>query len=119
MKRVYIALAVLAVALVGVIGWQVVKPSGEPHYQGRSLTYWIRSYRRDQSGVQLIASPEELATADNAVRHIGTNAFPYLLKWLAYAPTRGCAGSRQYPAMCQPPSGALNSSGTTSSKTRA
>ena len=84
-KRAKVVLAVLAVVLVGVIDWQV-ESSGEPSYHGRSLSYWIRSYRRDESLVQLAASPEEVATADDAIRHIGTNAFPYLLKWVAYDP---------------------------------
>jgi hypothetical protein len=41
MKRFKIALAVLAVALVGVIVWQVSQPR-EPVYQGKTLTFWER-----------------------------------------------------------------------------
>ena len=40
-KRVIIALSVLAVALVGVVVWEVVKPSDEPVYKGKPLSFWL------------------------------------------------------------------------------
>jgi C-terminal processing protease CtpA/Prc len=44
-KRVYIALAVLLVMLVGVIGWQVLRER-QPVYQGKRLSVWLKSFDR-------------------------------------------------------------------------
>jgi hypothetical protein len=75
-KRVHIALAVLLVAVGGVIGWQVLRER-EPVYQGKRLSVWLRGYqiwnyqlREDSPGV------------DAAVRQIGTNALPTLFRML-------------------------------------
>jgi HEAT repeat protein len=81
-KRVQVALAVLLVAIVGVIAWQVLGDrEPEPVYQGKALREWLRQYR-----LVLSAGDEERVQARNmaegAVRHIGTNAIPSLLKML-------------------------------------
>ena len=70
-KRVHIALAVLLVALGGVIGWQVLSLR-EPVCEGKRLSFWLRSYSSDGD------SP----VADEALRTIGTNAIPALLAML-------------------------------------
>src|SRR5712691_9374007 len=63
-------------------------PSREPHYQGRSLTDWLNDYAR----TQFANDPEPWtpawtdgdravrARAESAVRQIGTNALPFLMK---------------------------------------
>jgi len=63
-------------------------PTREPRYQGRSLTYWLNDYAR----TQFANDPEPWtpawtdedravrARAESAVRQIGTNALPFLLK---------------------------------------
>ena len=52
----------------------------QPRYQGRSLSAWLAiSY--EQGSV----SDEE---AREAVLHIGTNALPYLLRWIQHQPPR-------------------------------
>ena len=51
----------------------------EPTYHGRVLSSWMKQYDRPAS----LGRKEQAA---DAVRHIGTNAFPYLLKWIAYEP---------------------------------
>lgn len=75
MKRFYIALAVVLVALVGVIGWQVLSGEQEPVYKGRKLSEWLRIDSH---------SPPEVPywLAEDAVRKIGTNGIPTLLRWL-------------------------------------
>jgi len=73
-KRVYIALAVVLVALAGVIAWQALRER-EPVYQGKGLRVWLREYRL---GLNTGASK----VAADAVRHIGTNALPTLLEML-------------------------------------
>jgi hypothetical protein len=49
----------------------------EPRYEGRSLSEWI-----DLAGGVDPTIPEP-AVAD-AIRHIGTNALPWLVRWLRY-----------------------------------
>jgi hypothetical protein len=49
----------------------------EPKYNGKTLTQWLeisRSRRYDNRWPQ----------AEDAVRHIGTNALPWLTKWISY-----------------------------------
>jgi HEAT repeat protein len=47
----------------------------EPEYQGRTLSEWITAYS--------VISDTNSAAAD-ALRHIGTNALPFLVKWVRY-----------------------------------
>jgi len=61
--------------LVGVLGL-VFGPSREPEYRGKRLSEWVEDRR--------IGHFER----DDAVRHIGTNAIPYLMKWIRYEPTK-------------------------------
>jgi HEAT repeat protein len=75
-KRVKIALAVLAVTLVGMIVWQVrqVRQQREPVYQGKPLSEWLlRDNRR---------TGEAHKDAIAAVLQAGTNAIPTLLRML-------------------------------------
>jgi HEAT repeat protein len=74
MKRVYIAIAVLAFALVGVVGWQVAHPRDpEPLYKGKPLSEWL---------IGVKGTPDQLQEARESVRHAGTNAIPVLLRLL-------------------------------------
>jgi len=73
-KRLEIAIAVLAVALVGVIGWQVAQPTQpEPLYEGKTLSAWLKASEKQKSGDDPFSQ---------AVRQTGTNAIPTLLLWL-------------------------------------
>ena len=68
---------VLAVALL-----LLLTGDSEPQYQGRKLSQWLRTYDGhypDQSTPSL--------RAQAAIREIGTNAIPYLLKWISYEPS--------------------------------
>ena len=60
--------------------WLVLHPN-EPGYQGKGLTAWLRQHYNysnfDPYGEQSKARLEE---AETAIRHIGTNALPVLLK---------------------------------------
>jgi HEAT repeat protein len=67
-KRVYVALAVLLVALAGLTAWLGLRQR-EPVYQGKRLSVWLQGY---EFGLD---APE----IDAAVRKIGTNAIPCLL----------------------------------------
>src|SRR5688572_17522960 len=64
-----VALLIVAAAL---IGWLAVSDK-EPRYDGRPLTYWVEA---------LASGKEDRAQAEEAIQKIGTNAFPFLLRWI-------------------------------------
>lgn len=72
-KRVQIALALLLVAVVGVVGWQMMRQP-EPVYESRALSWWLADLDLESG-----RSPEK---ATQAVRAIGTNSFPVLMRML-------------------------------------
>jgi hypothetical protein len=80
-KRIQIGLAVVLVALASVIAWQVLQASRErqPVYGGKPLTLWLRTYAPSSSSQ--LHSPE-WNQADDAVRHMGTNCVPILLRMI-------------------------------------
>lgn len=71
---------VLVMAGLGVLGlcWVWCIRHREPVYQGKSLSGWLRVYRRPIGAMAPGVSPE----AAEAIRHIGTNALPFLVSWL-------------------------------------
>jgi HEAT repeats len=77
-KRVYIVLAVVVVVLAGVAAWQGLRQQ-EPVYGGKTLPLWLRTYAPSSSS--RLHSPEWNA-ADDAVRHMGTNCIPILLRMI-------------------------------------
>jgi hypothetical protein len=78
-KRAYIVLAVLAVALVGVTMWRVWQQR-EPVYKGRTLTSWLMRYW-STNNTEVWIGPGDLEVKQ-AVRQMGTNAIPTLLRLL-------------------------------------
>ena len=50
----------------------------EPEYQGCPLHHWVQTLNTTNSG------PE--SDAQKAIDHIGTNALPFLVNWIAYDP---------------------------------
>lgn len=62
-------------ALAAIIsGFLFLTRNTEPRYEGKPLSYWVGSY--------FLQNPEQIEKADEAIRHIGTNAIPYLLEWI-------------------------------------
>jgi HEAT repeat protein len=92
-RRIFLLLiGVAAVVLVVVLVASLTREQ-EPKYKGKKLSEWIM----DQQ--EFVPSPEGpliksglgiTEDARDAVRQIGTNAIPYLLKWVQYeqSPTR-------------------------------
>src|SRR4051794_10793082 len=74
-KRLRIVLAVLLVAMIGGLAW-LASRQREPMYQGQPLSYWLGGY---DSPPLTNVTPSQ---ADAAVRQLGTNAFPVLLRRL-------------------------------------
>jgi hypothetical protein len=71
-KRVQIALAVLLVAVAGVIAWQVLGHR-EPVYQGKSASYWMNyDYR----------GPNPDRKFREVWQGLGSNAVPFLVRAL-------------------------------------
>ena len=84
-KRVQIALAVLLVGLSGVIASHALRER-EPVYQGKLLRAWLREYYSPQQLLVLEGSGgymQQREEARRAIRNIGTNAIPTMLKMLA------------------------------------
>src|SRR5205814_522274 len=80
-RMVFILLACLmAVGVCAVI----LTRDWEPLYQGRPTREWIEAL----SGSQRPGTPGEIEYADakSALEHLGTNAIPLLLEWIAYDP---------------------------------
>jgi HEAT repeat protein len=71
-------LLVPAAIFAAILAIILALPPQEPKYGGRTLSEWIRD-----SGPRLSPEPET-ARAIEAVRHIGTNALPWLIEWLNY-----------------------------------
>lgn len=81
-KRAPILFAFLLVAIIGVVVWLVLRQK-EPVYQGKRLTTWL------QPNTELVTMPinmvhmvERRNRVNEAVRAIGTNAIPTLLRML-------------------------------------
>jgi hypothetical protein len=72
-RRLLVLLTVWLVVGLAALVWH--GPS-EPRYQGTSLSQWLRLYRPFDRGAS--AHSQEA----DAVRHIGTNALPFLVSWM-------------------------------------
>jgi len=76
-KRIFIVLAVCVLVGIGVV---VFWPGErEPEYNGKKLSEWLIYWGKAQSD-------QQVWEVENAVRHIGTNSLPYLIKWMSYEP---------------------------------
>jgi hypothetical protein len=68
--RARTAMSIASGGLIAAIAGWLFFGEREPRYQGRSLSYWIEEY--------WLEGPEE----EQAIPIIGTNAFPFLLRWI-------------------------------------
>jgi hypothetical protein len=76
-RRVVVVLVVCVLTGIGVVAfWPGEK---EPQYNGKTLTEWLTYRWKAQTD-------QEAWEAQDAVRHIGTNALPWLVKWMSYQP---------------------------------
>src|SRR5437588_2755835 len=72
---------VLGLVVAGIVAALVWRGEKEPEYQGKKLSEWIDLCSAWKGDVDLQRQHRE---ATDAVRRIGTNAIPYLLKWIRY-----------------------------------
>jgi len=81
-RRIYLALLLLAVAgLVSLIVAGALRER-EPTYEGKKLSEWLREYRFPP--FTIIQEGSGHSEIEDAIHDIGTNAVPYLLKWIRY-----------------------------------
>ncbi len=82
MKRRPVVIALVALGMIVLaMGWRRFGASwGEPRYQGRPLSYWTHQYVVTNTGGWPFASLTDEAAL--AVRTMGTNTFPTLLRWI-------------------------------------
>jgi len=80
---------VFVVLMVGVITASMLTQEREPEYEGHTLSQWLRA---DVDPSRAAFGPPSKYEITNAVQHIGSNALPYLIRWLDYHPTtwRAC-----------------------------
>src|SRR5215471_16006553 len=80
---------ILAVTLCAVLATTIavlLATDDEPRYKGRSLSWWIRVYS-DSSPTEAAAEDfPKFTEIEHAIRTIGTNALPFLLKWIQKEP---------------------------------
>src|SRR3954469_4010547 len=96
MKTRRIVLVLLAAGVIGLCAF--LWPEPEPRYQGRKLSQWLLlrdsapPFTRPNGLNARLASFKSFpavsygssAETEDAIRHIGTNALPYLVKWIQY-----------------------------------
>ena len=80
---VFILLACLTAFGVFVV---IVNRDREPRYQGRPASEWLEALALSGSQPSRVRDEIAYADAQTALEHLGTNAIPLLLKWIAYEP---------------------------------
>jgi HEAT repeat protein len=85
-KKRLILLAVLLIAMVGGVGWRLLKAPQvpDPIYKGQPLSYWLDGFYADSFDAKKYPglSVPTRQEAGDAVIHLGTNAIPMLLRML-------------------------------------
>src|SRR5580698_7244640 len=78
-KRGRVLIAATAITVLTVLAWTLLHaPAPEPVYNGKPLSYWLQGFGNVSKNTTLPNDGE--ATA--AIRQIGTNAIPTLLRML-------------------------------------
>jgi hypothetical protein len=79
-RRRVVAVVLVLCVLVG-IGVVAFWPGErEPQYNGKKLSEWLEIHHAGQLGT--LGPDESRAQAETAITHIGTNALPWLVKWI-------------------------------------
>jgi len=79
-KRPRTAICILFAAIVGLSVFRIARPS-QPVYEGKTLSRWLEGHVPTSGADPPYGSPG-WKKADEALRHIGTNAIPTLLEML-------------------------------------
>jgi len=77
-RRIIIIFASCVVAGIGVVAfWPAER---EPEYNGKKLSEWLEIYQSGRLGT--LGLNESRAEASDAINQIGTNALPWLMRWI-------------------------------------
>jgi len=79
-KRLLIVAGLLLASIIGLLVWQASGPR-EPVYEGRPLSSWLYHHVPSSAAIPGYNSAG-WKKADEAIRHIGTNAIPTLLEMI-------------------------------------
>jgi hypothetical protein len=63
------------------------RPDNQPVYKGRALAQWLSVAARRGDVNRGNTTLQQIDVAEDAIRAIGTNAFPFLLEWTRYKPS--------------------------------
>ena len=81
MKRRWVILVLIGCAVAAIVIGLVWPREREPEYGGKKLSEWLAAYGSSPSNESYSRQARE---AGGAVRNIGSNALPCLLKWIRY-----------------------------------
>src|SRR6266478_5126415 len=79
-KRLGVVVGLLLGSAIGLLLWQASRQR-EPVFEGRTLTSWLESHVPNSSANPPFNSPG-WDKAEKALRHIGTNGIPTLLRMI-------------------------------------
>ena len=81
-KKLFLVCGTLVIAAV-FVAVLLETSSKEPTYEGRTLSGWISIYSSGYSGTSPHATKAEMEAAEKAIRAMGTNCFPIVIKWMS------------------------------------
>jgi hypothetical protein len=81
-RRNFILIGISCLIMAGAV-WLGLSGDNEPVYKGRSLSWWLYIY----GGMTAFDRPS-YGEAAEAVRNIGTNALPTMLRWICFEPSQ-------------------------------
>src|ERR1044071_6238767 len=85
--RWLLAVAAMVTVIVVVAAAVVLWPGEtEPQYQGKKLSEWLDAYKRSSAFEPVAWAKQIDGKTQQAVRNIGTNALPFLLRWIESDP---------------------------------
>jgi hypothetical protein len=76
-----ISFAALILAIIGIVAWKALRPR-EPIYEGKPLSFWLQQQHDGKYGILSEEKEKSREEAEAAIRQIGTNALPQLMRLL-------------------------------------
>ena len=83
---VFFSAMISACVFAMVMAWATSPEGEEPKYGGKKLSEWLTQYDNNSEAEAGSAEAKEAAEATEALRHIGTNGLPFVLKWMREGP---------------------------------
>jgi hypothetical protein len=83
-RRLLVLFLAAFVLTLGAVAFFSLRGEREPEYQGRKLSQWIALYDQPVMTMRFIGMPTPSDPNREAIQRIGTNAIPWLIKWILY-----------------------------------